>query len=55
MESRRRFDGLHREDLGGVTVPAPIVELTLGAVLTWFDPGWVTLGQMLVFLVLNIR
>jgi hypothetical protein len=24
------------------------------AVRTWFDPGWVTLGQMLVFLVLNL-
>jgi hypothetical protein len=22
---------------------------------TWFDPGWITLGQMLVFLVLNVR
>ncbi len=22
---------------------------------TWFDPGWGTLGQMLVFLVLNLR
>jgi hypothetical protein len=22
---------------------------------TWFDPGWVTLGQTLVFLVLNLR
>ncbi len=22
---------------------------------TWFDPGWFTLGQMLVFLVLNLQ
>jgi hypothetical protein len=31
MEWRRLFGGLHGGDLGGETVPAPIVELTCGA------------------------
>ena len=34
MKSRQQFGGLHGEDLGGETVPAPIVELTCGALGT---------------------